>query len=67
MDDFHRRLAEIGLDALVTSGAFTREELLALAAARDAGFDRGVFAQMLTVLDIYPMPNSPPTALPPPK
>lgn len=44
----------IDVDALVTSGAFTREELLALAAARDAGFDRGVFAQMLTALDIYP-------------
>jgi hypothetical protein len=44
----------IDVDALVTSGAFTREELLALAAARDAGFDRGVFAQMLTTLDIYP-------------
>lgn len=44
----------IAVDALVTSGAFTREELLSLAASRDAGFDHSVFAQMLTTLDIYP-------------
>ncbi|MCO6009143.1 nucleotidyl transferase AbiEii/AbiGii toxin family protein [Actinoallomurus purpureus] len=44
----------IDVDALLTSGAFTRDELLALAAARDAGFDHSVFAQMLTSLDIYP-------------
>lgn len=44
----------IDVDALVSSGAFTREQLISLAAARDAGFDRSVFAEMLASLDIYP-------------
>jgi hypothetical protein len=35
------------VDALVESGRYTREQLLDLAARRDAGFDREVFAEML--------------------
>lgn len=44
----------IDVDALLTSGRYTRERLLHLAAARDGGFDRDVFAQMLDALPIYP-------------
>jgi hypothetical protein len=44
----------IDIDALLTSGRFTRDQLLDLAASRDLGFDRAVFAQMLTALDLYP-------------
>jgi hypothetical protein len=46
---FNRALARdfIDVDALVESGRYTREQLLELAARRDAGFDRGVFADML--------------------
>jgi hypothetical protein len=44
----------IDVDALIASGRYTREDLLTLAATRDAGFDRSVFTQMLTALTIYP-------------
>jgi hypothetical protein len=44
----------IDIDALLTTGRFTRERLLDLAASRDLGFDRMVFAQMLSALDLYP-------------
>ncbi|WP_214108527.1 nucleotidyl transferase AbiEii/AbiGii toxin family protein [Acrocarpospora catenulata] len=52
----------IDIDALLTSGRFTRERLLDLAASRDLGFDRTVFAQMLSALELYPEANSSPTA-----
>jgi hypothetical protein len=35
------------VDALVESGRYTHDQLLELAARRDAGFDREVFAEML--------------------
>jgi hypothetical protein len=38
----------IDVDALLNSGRYTREQLLELAAQRDAGFDRGAFADMLS-------------------
>lgn len=44
----------IDIDALLTSGRFTHHQLLDLAASRDLGFDRAVFAQMLAALDLYP-------------
>ncbi|HEX9033389.1 MAG TPA: nucleotidyl transferase AbiEii/AbiGii toxin family protein [Streptosporangiaceae bacterium] len=44
----------IDIDAMVTSGRFTRRRLQELAAARDAGFELLVLADMLAVLDIYP-------------
>jgi hypothetical protein len=46
---FNRALARdfIDVDALVGSGRYTRDQLLDLAARRDAGFDREVFADML--------------------
>jgi hypothetical protein len=44
----------IDIDAIVTSGRFTRTKLQELAASRDAGFDLGVLADMLAVIDIYP-------------
>ncbi|MFF3443538.1 nucleotidyl transferase AbiEii/AbiGii toxin family protein [Streptosporangium sp. NPDC002721] len=44
----------IDVDALLTSGRFSRERLLDLAASRDLGFDRAVFAQMLSAIDLYP-------------
>lgn len=44
----------IDVNALLSSGRFTRTELLNLAASRDGGFDRSVFAEMLGALDIYP-------------
>ncbi len=44
----------IDIDAMVTSGRFTRGRLQALAASRDAGFDLRVLADMLAVIDIYP-------------
>ncbi|GAA3168348.1 hypothetical protein GCM10010466_68290 [Planomonospora alba] len=46
---FNRALARdfIDVDALVESGRYTRDQLLDLAARRDAGFDREVFAEML--------------------
>jgi hypothetical protein len=57
----------INVDALIASGRYTREDLLTLAATRDAGFDRSVFTQMLTALTIYPTANSPLTASPRPR
>src|SRR5690606_21967398 len=47
---FNRALARdfIDVDALLESGRYTRDQLLDLAARRDAGFDREVFAEMLT-------------------
>jgi Nucleotidyl transferase AbiEii toxin, Type IV TA system len=44
----------IDIDAMVTSGRFTRTGLQELAASRDAGFDLRVLAEMLSVIDIYP-------------
>lgn len=44
----------IDIDAMVTSGRFTRGRLQELAASRDAGFDLRVLANMLAVIDIYP-------------
>ncbi len=44
----------IDIDAIVTSGRFTRTGLQELAASRDAGFDLRVLADMLSVIDIYP-------------
>ncbi|TMR94587.1 nucleotidyl transferase AbiEii/AbiGii toxin family protein [Nonomuraea basaltis] len=44
----------IDVDAFLTSGRFTRDRLLELAASRDLGFDRAVFAQMLSALELYP-------------
>lgn len=44
----------IDVDAFLTTGRFTRDRLLALAASRDLGFDRAVFAQMLSAANLYP-------------
>nr|WP_062336745.1 nucleotidyl transferase AbiEii/AbiGii toxin family protein [Herbidospora sakaeratensis] len=44
----------IDVDAFLSTGRFTRERLLELAASRDLGFDRAVFGQMLSALDLYP-------------
>ncbi|MGH6655991.1 MAG: nucleotidyl transferase AbiEii/AbiGii toxin family protein [Actinocrinis sp.] len=44
----------IDVDALLRSGRFTRNRLLALAEQRDAGFDRTVFAQMLVGIGRFP-------------
>jgi Nucleotidyl transferase AbiEii toxin, Type IV TA system len=44
----------IDIDAMVTSGRFTRGRLQELAASRDAGFDLLVLADMLAAIDIYP-------------
>jgi hypothetical protein len=44
----------IDIDAIVTSGRFTRTSLQELAASRDAGFDVRVLADMLSVIEIYP-------------
>ncbi|WP_197038619.1 nucleotidyl transferase AbiEii/AbiGii toxin family protein [Herbidospora cretacea] len=44
----------IDVDAFLSSGRFTRERLLELAGSRDLGFDRAVFGQMLSALDLYP-------------
>lgn len=43
----------IDIAALVAGGHYTRDELLGLAAERDAGFDRDVFAQMLAGIHRY--------------
>jgi hypothetical protein len=44
----------IDIDAIVTSGRFTRGRLQELAARRDAGFDLRILADMLAAIDIYP-------------
>jgi hypothetical protein len=44
----------IDVDALISSNRFTRDRLLDLAASRDLGFGRDMFAQMLSALDLYP-------------
>lgn len=44
----------IDIDALLRSGQYTHEKLLSLAEQRDAGFDREVFAHMLTGVDRFP-------------
>lgn len=44
----------IDVDALLRSGRYDREQLLALASQRDAGFDRRVFADMLVGVDRFP-------------
>lgn len=44
----------IDVDALLESGRYSREQLLELAARRDSGFDRRVFAQMLLGIDRFP-------------
>lgn len=52
----------IDIDAIVTSGRFTRTRLQELAASRDAGFDHRVLADMLDVINIYPDAEFPVTA-----
>jgi len=44
----------LDVDAAVMTGRFTRERLLELAEQADAGFDRRVFADLLTMLQRYP-------------
>lgn len=44
----------LDVDAAVVTGRYTREQLLELAEAADAGFDRGLFADLLAMLDRYP-------------
>ncbi|GAA2661980.1 nucleotidyl transferase AbiEii/AbiGii toxin family protein [Paractinoplanes durhamensis] len=44
----------LDVDAAVMSGYYTRERLLELAEQADAGFDRRVFADLLTMLRRYP-------------
>ena len=44
----------IDVDAVLRSGRYNCEQLLELAAQRDAGFDRTVFAQMLKGVDRFP-------------
>jgi hypothetical protein len=44
----------IDIDAIVTSGRFTRTRLQELAASRAAGFHLQVLADMLAAIDIYP-------------
>ncbi|HEV2346022.1 MAG TPA: nucleotidyl transferase AbiEii/AbiGii toxin family protein [Actinocrinis sp.] len=43
----------IDVDALLRSSRYDREQLLTLAARRDSGFDRDVFAQMLLGIDRF--------------
>jgi hypothetical protein len=50
----------LDVDAAVMTGRFARERLLEPAEQADAGFDRRVFADLLTMLQRYP--NSPPPA-----
>ena len=50
MDALYNRAAArdfLDIDAAITRGRYTPDELCALAAAADAGFDRQLFAQML--------------------
>ena len=51
---FNRPASFIDIDAIVTSGRFTRTRPQELAASRDAVFDLLVLADMLAVMDIYP-------------
>lgn len=44
----------LDVDALVTSGRYSREQLCELAAQADAGFSRSVLAELLGTLDRYP-------------
>ncbi|MBM2618153.1 nucleotidyl transferase AbiEii/AbiGii toxin family protein [Actinoplanes sp. LDG1-06] len=44
----------LDVDAALTTGRFTREQLLELAEHADAGFDRMVFADLLGMLTRYP-------------
>jgi hypothetical protein len=42
------------VDAMLAGGHYTAAELLDLAARADAGFDRGVFAEVLGMIERYP-------------
>lgn len=44
----------VDVDAIVASGRYTQEELLALAADHDPGFDRSWFAEALSAVDRLP-------------
>jgi hypothetical protein len=44
----------LDVDAAVTSGRFTRDQLCELAERADAGFDRRVLADLFDVLPRYP-------------
>jgi hypothetical protein len=44
----------LDVDAAVVTGYYTRERLLELAVQADAGFDRRIFADLLTMLQRYP-------------
>lgn len=43
----------VDVDAAITSGQYTHERLCELAEQADAGFDRGVLADMLAMIDRY--------------
>lgn len=44
----------LDVDAALTTGRYTREQLLALAEQADAGFDRRVLADLFVMLQRYP-------------
>jgi hypothetical protein len=44
----------LDVDAAVATGRYTRERLLELAESADAGFDRRLFADLLSMLRRYP-------------
>ena len=44
----------LDVDAAITSGRYTHEQLCELAEQADAGFDRHVLAEVFAVLDRYP-------------
>ena len=44
----------LDIDATLTSGRYTREQLLELAEQADAGFDRRVLADLFAMLERYP-------------
>lgn len=44
----------LDIDAAITSGRYTREQLCQLAERADAGFDRQVLAEVFAVLERYP-------------
>ena len=44
----------LDVDAALTTGRYTREQLLELAEQADAGFDRRVLADLFAMLERYP-------------
>lgn len=44
----------VDVDAILSSGRYTDEELLRLAADHDPGFDRFLFAEALAAIDLLP-------------